>query len=203
MKYQIEKESAKDANDRKTPSTYVAPTYISPILNRVNGWSYATRPSTVGAIATEVFPSFITNSTNRSQEGWKQYYIENNAAKYDQALTKLKSKFEDVKTAINNVTDEDIKAWLDDFLFCKTFNGLYYQEAILDDIAKRLNKTVESASSTDESSGIDGYIDGRAYSIKPISYKNSDASRQENINAIMVYYYEVNSTTLEYEIEED
>lgn len=203
MKYQIEKETAKDANNYKRPSKYVAPTYISPILNRVNGWSCATRPATVGAIATDVFPSFISKSENRSQEGWKQYYIENNSAKYEQALAKLKSKFEDVRTAIDNVTDEDLKAWLDDFLFCKTFNGLYYQEAILNDIAKRLNKTVEPASSADESAGIDGYIDGKAYSVKPTSYKNTDVSRQEKINAIMVYYYEIDSTTLEYEIEEN
>jgi hypothetical protein len=72
MKYQIEKETAKDANNYKRPSKYVAPTYISPILNRVNGWSCATRPATVGAIATDVFPSFIAKSENRSQEGWKE-----------------------------------------------------------------------------------------------------------------------------------
>lgn len=189
---------------------YVAPTYISTFLNNVNGYAHSTRKETVGDIATIIFPDYLDQANNPSPADWKDYYLDNYQEKYDAAIIKLLSKFEDVKRAVNNVTEQDIKAWLEDFMFYKTFNGLYVQDAILADIAKENECGYTRSTSEEEGRGIDGYIDGIAYSIKAETYKNSIKQNIETINATMVYYrykYENNSKTkiekVEYYIEED
>lgn len=203
MKYIIEKSKAKSINAAENPSTYAPATYVSTLINKVNEWAWATRPVTVGELATEIFPEFISNKKTHTSEEWEDYYLANYKEKYDLALQKLKTKFESVKTTVNTISDDDLQAWLDDFLFTKTFNGLYYQEAILQDIAQRAGKELVPASSQDESLGIDGYIDGKPYSVKPESYKQTQSSRHEKINATMVYYKDIDKKSFEYEIEED
>lgn len=203
MKYIIEKSKAKSINAAENPSTYAPATYVSTLINIVNEWAWATRPVTVGELATEIFPEFISNKKTHTSEEWENYYLANYKEKYDLALQKLKTKFESVKTTVNTISDDDLQAWLDDFLFTKTFNGLYYQEAILQDIAQRAGKELVPASSQEESLGIDGYIDGKPYSVKPESYKQTQSSRHEKINATMVYYKDIDKKSFEYEIEED
>lgn len=203
MKYIIDKSKAKSINTAENPSTYEPATYVSPLINKVNEWAWATRPVTVGELATEIFPEFISNKKTHTSEEWEEYYLANYKEKYNLALQKLKAKFESVRTTVNTISDDDLQAWLDDFLFTKTFNGLYYQEAILQDIAQRAGKELVPASSQDESLGIDGYIDGKPYSVKPESYKQTQSSRHEKINATMVYYKDIDKKSFEYEIEED
>lgn len=203
MKYIIDKSKAKSINTTENPSTYAPAAYVSTLINKVNEWAWATRPVTVGELATEIFPEFISNQKTHTSEKWEDYYLANYKEKYDLALQKLKTKFESVKMTVNTISDDDLKAWLDDFLFTKTFNGLYYQEAILQDIAQRTGKELVPASSQDESLGIDGYIDGKPYSVKPESYKQTQSSRHEKINATMVYYKDIDKKSFEYEIKED
>ena len=203
MKFVIDKSKAKSINTTENPSTYAPATYVSTLINKVNEWAWSTRPATVGELATEIFPEFISNKKTHTSEEWEDYYLANHKEKYDLALQKLKTKFESVKTTVNTISDNDLQAWLDDFLFTKTFNGLYYQEAILQDIAQRAGKELVPASSQDESLGIDGYIDGKPYSVKPESYKQTQSSRHEKINATMVYYKDIDKKSFEYEIEED
>lgn len=197
-------------NEAKFSTDYNAPTYISPILNRINEWAHSTRKETVGDLATIIFPEYIAQSDTHSPSDWKEFYLDNYQENYNSAVKKLWLKFEVVRKAINSVTEQDVNAWLDDFMFYKTFNGLYVQDVILSDIAKSLGNIYAKPTSTDEGRGIDGFIDGVAYSIKPESYKDSHASNIETIHARMVFYryiYESGSKTkiaeVEYYIEED
>lgn len=203
MKCVIDKSVPKSINATENPSAYAPATYVSSLINKVNEWAWATRPVTVGELATEIFPEFISKQKMHTPQEWEEYYLANYKEKYDLALQKLKIKFEAVKSTFNNISDDDLQAWLDDFLFTKTFNGLYYQEAILQDIAQKLGKELVPASQQDESLGIDGYIDGKAYSVKPESYRQTQSSHHEKINATMVYYRDIDKKTFEYEIEED
>lgn len=203
MGHKINKQKSKELNKKANPSTYNPKTYVAPLINKVNEWSQATRPATVGEIASDIFPKFIASEANtHSPEDWKEYYLAHHSESYDSAKQKLKSKFETVKGAVNSISEDDLDEWLDDFLFTKTYNGLSYQEAILEDISQRTGKSFVHASANDESAGVDGYIDGKPYSVKPESYKQTQASQQEHINATMVYYKDVSKEELEYEIEE-
>ena len=206
----ISKSTFTAVNESLHSTDYVAPTYISTFLNNVNGYAHSTRKETVGDLATIIFPKYLAQASNPSPADWKDYYLHNYQEKYDAAIIKLLSKFEEVKRAVNNVTEQEIKAWLEDFMFYKTFNGLYVQDAILADIAKEKECNYTRSTSEEEGRGIDGYIDGIAYSIKSETYKDSIKQNIETINATMVYYrykYENGSRTkiekVEYYIEED
>ena len=205
----ISKDKFLAANESKFISDYQAPTYMSTFLNNVNGYAQATRKETVGALATVVFPEYLEQTDSPSPTDWKKYYLDNYQENYENATKKLLAKFEEVKKAVNSLSEEEILAWLADLMFYKTFNGLYVQDAILSDIAKDLGTTYKKSSSLDEGKGIDGYINGIAYSIKPETYKDTTRQSIETIDARMVYYYyvyESNSTTkiksVEYYIEE-
>ena len=206
----ISKSTFTAVNESLYSTDYVAPTYISTFLNNVNGYAHSTRKETVGDLATIIFPEYLAQASNPSPADWKDYYLHNYQEKYDAAIIKLLSKFEEVKRAVNYVTEQEIKAWLEDFMFYKTFNGLYVQDAILADIAKEKECQYTRSTSEEEGRGIDGYIDGIAYSIKSETYKDSIKQNIESINATMVYYrykYENSSKTkiekVEYYIEED
>lgn len=83
-------------------------------------------------------------------------------------------------------------------MFYKTSNGLYVQNAILTDIAKEKSCKYLQSTSKEKGHGIDGYIDGIAYSIKYETYKDSIMQGIETIDAIMVYNrykYENSSNT--------
>lgn len=197
-------------NESLHTTDYVAPKYISTFLNSVNGYAHSTRKETVGDLATIIFPEYLAQSNAPSPSDWKEYYLNNYQEKYDNAIIKLLLKFNEVKKAVNTVTEQEIKAWLDDLIFYKTFNGLYVQDAILSDIAKEKGCTYSRSASKEEGRGIDGYIDGIAYSIKSETYKDSITQSIETIDAKMVYYrykYENSSNTkiekVEYYIVED
>ena len=201
--YKIDKNAAKSQNKAKSKSAYAPKPYVSPILNKINEWARATRPETVGKIASVLFPEYISTKGKHSSAGWKEYYLREHATEYWAAFYKLKRKFEEVKKSINEVSDKDIQEWLDNILFEKTFEGLYWQEVILRDVAARLDEEFVPSTAEDESVGIDGYIGGKAYSGKPSSYQRSQASQHEKIDATMIYYDDQNEEYLEYDISEE
>ena len=203
MKYKLDKNRIKTENKANNRSSYTPKTYVAPLINQVNEWARATRPETIGEIASDVFPRYIVESTKHSVNEWKEYFLRTHINEYNLAFQKLKNKYQEVKTNFDAITDDDLRDWLDDFLFIKTFNGLFYQVGILNDIADRLGKELVLPTAKDESMGIDGYIDGRAYSVKPFSYMHTQAMQHEKIDAVMVYYDDSNKEYIEYEVMEE
>ena len=78
---------------------------------------------------------------------------------------------------------------------------MYVQKAIIDDIASRENKEYRMATPAEESKGIDGYVEGTSYSVKPVSYRNKE-SLIENIESDRMAYYTKTDAGLSFEIEE-
>lgn len=86
------------------------------------------------------------------------------------------------------LTDRDmVTGWVEDLIIYKTYNGLYFQKAILTKLAKIKNKSYRPSTPEEESVGIDGYVGAVAYSIKPDSYKTMKRL-PETINVKMIYY---------------
>ena len=121
-KYIITKEEILNANENIKAKKTILPKYVSPFLNQVNTWARSTRPETVGALATDIFPDFVLSQKDISLESWKEYYIKNHKEKYIDAQNKLKSKFLEVKEVINHIDDKDLEAWIDNLLFYDTLN---------------------------------------------------------------------------------
>lgn len=188
MKREIKKSVFESKNKLNHSSTYSPPTYYGNFINIVNQDGQATRPATVGELAAQIFPDYTVQSTTPSPDDWKQYYLSRYQSNYDAALEKLKSQFRKEKDAINNITDQDLENWLNDLMFYKTYTGLYIQDAILTDLAKVYKSEYQKPTAEEEGQGIDGYINGTAYSVKPESYKTTAASNTQKIAAKMIYY---------------
>lgn len=74
-------------------------------------------------------------------------------------------------------------------IITKTYNGLYFQQAILEKLSTILGLPYRLATAEEESKGIDGYVGNTAYSIKPDTYKSINArSISDEVNVKMVYY---------------
>ena len=209
MKREIKKSVFESKNKLSHISTYSPPTYYSNFINIVNQDGQETRPATVGELAAKIFPDYTDQSTEPSPDDWKQYYLDRYQSNYDLALEKLKAQFQKEKAEINNITDQDLEDWLNDLMFYKTYTGLYIQDAILTDLANAHNSKYQKPTAEEEGQGIDGHINGIAYSVKPESYKTKNASNIQNIPATMIYY-KYNKTpgsnkveSVEYYVEEE
>ena len=71
---------------------------------------------------------------------------------------------------------EMVEQWVDDLVINKTFNGMYVQKAILAFLAEQTDQSYRLATPDEEAKGIDGYVGGTAYSIKPDTYKTMGGS---------------------------
>lgn len=188
MRRYIDKSAFEKQNKLDHTKSYTSPTYYSRFINTVNQDAQATRPATVGELATTIFPDYSVQSTTPSPDDWKKYYLERYQSNYDLALEKLKAQFQKEKEAINNITDRDLENWLNDLMFYKTYTGLYIQDAILTDLAEAYHSEYKKPTAEEEGQGIDGYINGIAYSVKPESYKTSPESNTQKISAKLIFY---------------
>lgn len=200
MKYNLDNKSIASYNEAEK---YVFPKYTSQLINLANQNAQGTRPNIVGQLS-ELFPQFI-NSLNSSEEAsiekWRKWYMQ----KYPNALDKAADKiFEQVKNLQNAAAQIDmnmIMNWVDDLIINKTFNGLYIQKAILASLAAKRSTSFRLANPEEEAAGIDGYVGGEAYSVKPDSYKNTMQRLPENISVKKIYYTKT-KTGLKIEIED-
>ena len=93
-----------------------------------------------------------------------------------------------------------VKHFVEDLVINKTFNGMYFQKAILYSLAQKKGTTFRLATPEEESVGIDGYVGDIPYSVKPDTYKTM-GRLPETINVKMIYYRKI-KTGLKIEVEE-
>ncbi len=158
------------------------PKYTTQLINLANQNAQGTRPRVVGQMSDLIqeFPG------NTFQE-WVNWYKTNYPNAISDATHKIYEMVESLKSAIQIIDRNLIQRWVEDLVLTKTYIGLRFQESILKKIADMKGQTYRTASSNEESSGIDGFIGNLAVSIKPITYKTKDML-SEKIDAKMVYY---------------
>lgn len=201
-KYKIKNEKIYEYNDIEIP---VFPKYVTQIINLVSGTAQGTRPSVVGQLS-DLFPEYVKSAKKEGKsisiDGWKEWYLN----KYPQAISnstrKIASMMQQYKKAMESIEYSDIQRWVEDLVFNKTFNGLFFQDVIISYLGDLENKPSRLANPQEESKGIDGYVGDKAYSIKPTTYKNESKHLMEIIDAYMVYY-EKKKDGLNLEVEED
>ena len=167
---------------------YRFPKYTSQLINWANQNAQGTRPAVVGQMS-ELFPEFqrSTDSKNICIEYWKRFYLKEHPDAIDNATNKIYAQVENLKNAIPLIDKEMVRAWVEDLIYCKTFNGMYVQKAILAFLAEKRGQSYRLAAPEEEAKGIDGYVGTTAYSIKPDSYKTM-GRLSENIDVKMIYY---------------
>ena len=196
MKLTIKNDEIVAFNGCKTPDF---PKYTSQLINWANQNAQGTRPRVVGQLS-DLFPEYENACDDVSVNSWREWYLEKYPDAIENATNKIFAQVENLKEAIKLVNKELVRKWVEDLVINKTYNGLYFQKAILSKIAEKLGMHYRLATPEEESQGIDGYVGEIPYSVKPYTYKTM-GRLSEVINVKMVYYTK-KKTGLEVEIEE-
>lgn len=164
------------------------PKYTSQLINWANQNAQGTRPKVVGQLS-ELFPKFENETDKVTIEKWKEWYLSKHPDAIKEATERICKQVENLKRAIVLIDKEMVKNWVEDLIITKTYTGLYFQKAILKKLATALGLSYRLATVEEEAKGIDGYIGNVAYSIKPDTYKSTNArSISDNVNVKMIYY---------------
>ncbi|MHB2155934.1 MjaI family restriction endonuclease [Calditrichota bacterium GD2] len=163
----------------------VFPKYSTHILNLANQNAQATRPKVVGQMS-----ELIKEFSGKTLQEWEDWYLKKHPEAIPIASQKILDMVENLKDVINKIDMSFIEKWVYDLIIVKTFVGLKFQEAILKKVVSILNPVYCLATPEEEAKGIDGYIGKTPISIKPSSYTNKAALR-ENISVSIIYYEKV------------
>lgn len=182
--YLVDSEEAKKLfSVNKTPPMAK---YVASMLNQVNGWAGGTKPENVGMVS-QVIKDFRQSNPQGSLDDWKQYHQNLEGINgIDQSVKDIRTKLDDVLANLNDVSDEDIREWVENLTYEKTYSGLSAQELILSQIADTLGQTYRLGSADDEKKGIDGYINEKPLQIKSSSYRNKN--KQEKFPCPIIFY---------------
>lgn len=172
-------------------SAPVLPKYSSSVINSASGYAKATRPANVGQVSDEI--QIFRNDPNfpgHSLADWKKWHIQRheNGKGIERAVDEAWDKFQTVLQSLSTVTKEDVKNWMEDLVYQKTYDGLMVQNAIIEAIANELQVSWQLATPEQESPGIDGFINGYPVQIKADSYRQTGKKHNEEITCPVVYY---------------
>lgn len=162
------------------------PKYTSQLINWANQNAQGTRPRVVGQLS-DLFPEFVAQGETITITDWRNWYISRYPDAMHEATDKIYSQVENLKEAIILINKDMVNRWVEDLVITKTFNGLYFQKAILTKLAEIKGEPFRLAHPEEELIGIDGFVGDIAYSIKPDSYKTM-GRLSEVINAKVIYY---------------
>lgn len=138
---------------------------------------------------SDLFLRFIDESDTCDFDSWSDFCKEKVSEENIQNATdEILNKCKELAKVADSITKEEVRDWVEDLLYKKTYNGLNIQHIILTKIASMYNTTYVKASKKDEAKGIDGYINGEPYSVKPKSYYIQNPALVEWIDATMVFY---------------
>lgn len=183
MIFRINNEELSVLNETES---YTFPKYTSQLINWANQNAQGTRPRVVGQLS-DLFPEYERQASDISINDWAEWYKEKYPTAIEDATNKIYVQIENLKEAIRLIDYDMIRDWVEDLVLVKTFNGLYFQKAILAKLAKIANCNYRLATPDEESVGIDGFVGEIPYSIKPDTYKTMERLSEE-INVRMIYY---------------
>lgn len=196
MIYNLKNESIKEYNES---DNYTFPKYTSQLINWANQNAQETRPRIVGQMS-ELFPEFLDSTQDVTIEDWKRFYVMKHPEAFKEATDKIYAQVENLREAIQLIDREMVEHWVEDLIINKTFNGMYVQKAILASLADLKDTDYRLATPEEEAKGIDGFVGGVPYSVKPDTYKIMD--RLSEVIDVKMIYYKKTKTGLKIEVEE-
>lgn len=177
------------------------PKYTSQLMNWSNQNAQGTRPKVVGKLS-DLFPEYENETDEISIESWKEWYSSRYPNAIDEAAKKIWNQVKNLKAAILLIDEEMVRNWVEDLVITKTYNGLYFQQAILEKLSNIVEMPYRLATADEESKGIDGYVGDVAYSVKPDTYKSINTrSISDEVNVKMIFYTK-GKTGIKVEVEE-
>lgn len=173
------------------------PKYTTQLMNLANQNAQGTRPRVVGQLS-ELFPEYLNSTETPSVEGWREWYIKRYPDAIETATKKIVEQVMHLKAALPLIDEDMVRNWVEDLVINKTFNGLYYQKAILKAISEREQLPYRLATIYEEAQGIDGYVGDVAYSIKPDTYQYMNRLNESITVKIVTYTKQKNGISITY-----
>lgn len=170
------------------------PKYVPQIINLANQNGQGTRPRVVGQLS-ELFPEFLSECQTPTINEWEKWYMNKYPNALENATDKIMNQINNLKSAIPKIDRETVYNWAKDLVINKTYNGMYYQKAIIKKIAELQNKSFRLSNSEEETQGIDGYIENIPVSIKPTTYNTM--KRLNEIIDVKIIKYDVKKGYIE------
>jgi hypothetical protein len=174
--------------------TYAYPKYTTQIMNLANQNAQGTRPKAVGQMS-----DLIQEFEGTALSEWEKWYVEGHPDAIDNATEKVYEMVLSFKEAIQKIDKTMVRDWIEELIVVKTFAGLKFQEAILAKLAKHFKTNYRLAKPDEESSGIDGYIGDKPFSIKPISYKSKLGLNEQIVVPIIFYNKRKSDMVIEFD----
>lgn len=196
MHFTISKEKMEQSGITKA----AFPKYTTQLINCANQTAQGTRPRVVGQMS-QLLPQYRREAEEPSVEGWQQWYRQQYPDAVDTATEKICRQIENLREALEKITPELVRSWVEDLVIDKTYAGLSYQQLILEELSREKDKPWRLATPEEEAKGVDGFVGKKAYSIKPKSYKTMDRL-PETIDTTMIYYQVGKGGDLKVEVEE-
>lgn len=196
MIYNLKNESIEGYNESEN---YSFPKYTSQLINWANQNAQGTRPRVVGQMS-ELFPEFVNSTHHVAIEYWKKFYVMKHPEAFEEATDKIYAQIENLREAIQLIDREMVERWVEDLIINKTFNGMYVQKAILASLADLKDTDYRLATPEEEAKGIDGFVGGVPYSVKPDTYKTM--GRLSEVIDVKMIYYTKTKTGLKIEVED-
>ena len=196
MIYNLKNESIEGYNESEN---YSFPKYTSQLINWANQNAQGTRPRVIGQMS-ELFPEFVNSTHHVVIEYWKQFYLMKHPEAFKEATDRIYAQIENLREAIQLIDREMVERWVEDLIINKTFNGMYVQKAILASLADLKDTDYRLATPEEEAKGIDGFVGGVPYSVKPDTYKTMD--RLSEVIDVKMIYYTKTKTGLKIEVED-
>ena len=196
MIYNLKNESIEGYNESEN---YSFPKYTSQLINWANQNAQGTRPRVVGQMS-ELFPEVINSTHHVAIEYWKRFYVMKHPEAFKEATDKIYAQIENLREAIQLIDRDMVERWVEDLIINKTFNGMYVQKAILASLADLKDTDYRLATPEEEAKGIDGFVGGVPYSVKPDTYKTM--GRLSEVIEVKMIYYTKTKTGLKIEVED-
>lgn len=163
----IEKVNNRSIKELLGIADQVFPKYSRPLMVSANTFARSTDKKIVGHVST-----LIKEIKPKSLEEWIITHTELYPDALDIASKKLFDKLQDFKSVIETLSIEDVKRWMKEFLYEKTYMGLSIQKAILTLLSRKYQIEYRESTETEEGKDIDGWLGTIKVSVKPISYKD-------------------------------
>lgn len=174
------------------------PDHVRGLINAANETAQSTRPSNVGQMS-ELFD----RDKFESIEDWKEWYLttehsdglkESLEGKTGEELVDraTDSTWEMIQThqeKIKQIDRDMVERWIKELVLSKTPEGLVKEKKAIEYLADEHDMKIADSTPSEESKGIDGYLDGQEVSVKSAKYQGS--GRREAIEKLdhpMIWY---------------
>lgn len=159
------------------------PDLTSALIGLANHLSKATTRKKLGN-PTSVIEEF----GGKTFEDWERFYEQKRPGALDTAGREIYNAIEMLRNALELVDKELVRHWVEEAVLKRTYATWRIQETILRNIAKLQGKPFRQPDDHESEAGIDGFIDERPFSVRPVSHYFKGPPEEQDAPVDVVYF---------------